>query len=164
MTLIAYVFPKLRTANNMVRKMSKNSRFRTPFDKQHGKRSQTLLKSARQHLDHIYCSLWKKLSWKKHLLVICKILRKKQKLLWKSFFLHFWNQAQFLNILKKKMTLIIYLFPELRTANNVVRWQTIPNTLEICTVAPLPYLLISVKEIELGKFSLSVMQNLKTVC
>ena len=164
MTLIAYVFQKLRTANNMVRKMSKNSRFRTPFDKQHGKRSQTLLKSARQHLDHIYCSLWKKLSWKKHLLVICKILRKKQKLLWKSFFLHFWNQAQFLNILKKKMTLIIYLFPELRTANNVVRWQTIPNTLEICTVAPLPYLLISVKEIELGKFSLSVMQSLKTVC
>ena len=151
MTLIAYVFPKLRTANNMVRKMSKNSRFRTPFDKQHGKRSQTLLKSARQHLDHIYCSLWKKLSWKKHLLVICKILRKKQKLLWKCFFLHFWNQAQFLNILKKKMTLII-------------RWQTIPNTLEICTVAPLPYLLISVKEIELGKFSLSVMQSLKTVC
>ena len=62
------------------------------------------------------------------------------------------------------MTLIIYLFPELRTANNVVRWQTIPNTLEICTVAPLPYLLISVKEIELGKFSLSVMQSLKTVC
>ena len=45
------------------------------------------------------------------------------------------------------MTLIIYLFPELRTANNVVRWQTIPNTLEICTVAPLPYLLISVKEL-----------------
>ena len=74
MTLIAYVFPKLRIAKDMVREMSKKSRFKRPFDKQHGKRSQTLLKSPWQHLYHIYWSLYTILSWKKWLLVICKIL------------------------------------------------------------------------------------------
>ena len=54
MTLIAYVFPKLQTAKDVVREVSKKSCFRRPFNKLHGKRSQTLLKSARQHLDHIY--------------------------------------------------------------------------------------------------------------
>ena len=54
--------------------MSKNYRFQTPFDKEHGKRFQTILKSARQHLFHIYWSLWRKLSFKKSLLLICKIL------------------------------------------------------------------------------------------
>ena len=39
---------------NAVRKMSKNSRFRLLLDKKHGKRSQTLLKSASQHLYHIH--------------------------------------------------------------------------------------------------------------
>ena len=39
MPLIAYAFPKLKTVKNVVRQMSKNSRFRRPFDKQHGKRS-----------------------------------------------------------------------------------------------------------------------------
>ena len=102
MNLIAYVFPKLRTANNMVRQMSKNSCFRTPFGKQHGKRLQTLLKSARQHLYHIYCSLGRKLSWKKYLLVICKILRKKQKFLWKSFFLHFLKSSLIFEQFEKK--------------------------------------------------------------
>ena len=53
MILIAYAFPKLRTAKKVVRQMSKKSRFRRPFDK-HGKRSQTLLKSERQHLYHFY--------------------------------------------------------------------------------------------------------------
>ena len=32
MSLIADIFRKLRSANNMVRKMSKNPRLRTPFD------------------------------------------------------------------------------------------------------------------------------------
>ena len=48
------VFPKLRTEKDLVKQMSKNSLFRRNFDKQHGKRSQTLLKSARKHLYHIY--------------------------------------------------------------------------------------------------------------
>ena len=42
-TLIAYVFPKLQTAEKVVKQMSQKPRFRTPFDKQHGKRFQTLL-------------------------------------------------------------------------------------------------------------------------
>ena len=45
-----------------------------PFNKWHGKRSQTLLKSPRQHLFHIYWSTWTELSLKKSVLVIFKIL------------------------------------------------------------------------------------------
>ena len=54
--------------------MSKNSRFRGQFDKQHGKRSQELLKSASQHLDQIHRSLPRKLSWKESLLLTWQIL------------------------------------------------------------------------------------------
>ena len=50
MTLIGDVFLKLRTPKNVVRSMSKKSRFRRPFEKQHGKLAQTLIKSERQHL------------------------------------------------------------------------------------------------------------------
>ena len=42
MTLIADFFPKLRTPENVARYMSKKSRFKGPFDRQHGKRIQTL--------------------------------------------------------------------------------------------------------------------------
>ena len=55
--------------------MSKRSCFWTPFNKQHGKRDQTLLKSEWYHLYHICWSLWRQLSWKKYLLVISKFLR-----------------------------------------------------------------------------------------
>ena len=54
MTLIAYLFPKLRTAEDVARYMSKMSRFKGPFDRQHGKRVQTLLRSGTQHCYHIY--------------------------------------------------------------------------------------------------------------
>ena len=53
MTLIADLFPKLRTPENVVRYMSKKSRFKGAFDRQRGKRVQTLLGSARQHRYHI---------------------------------------------------------------------------------------------------------------
>ena len=53
MTLIADLFLKLRTPENVVRYMSKKSRFKGPFDRQHGKRVQTLLRSERQHRYHI---------------------------------------------------------------------------------------------------------------
>ena len=53
MTLIADFFPKLRTPENVVRYMSKKSRLKGPFDRQHGKRVQTLLRSERQHGYHI---------------------------------------------------------------------------------------------------------------
>ena len=42
MTFIADLFPKLRTAKNVVRYLSKKSRFKGPFDMQHGKRVETL--------------------------------------------------------------------------------------------------------------------------
>ena len=37
MRLIAYVFPKLPTSRNLLRQMSKSSRFREPVDRRHGK-------------------------------------------------------------------------------------------------------------------------------
>ena len=75
MTVIAEVFPKLRTPKNLVRSMPKKSSFKGSFGKQHGKRAQTLLKCQGQLLYHIYWSLWRQLSYKKSLLVICKIWR-----------------------------------------------------------------------------------------
>ena len=71
-TLIANVSPKLRTPKNVTRTMSKKSRFGGSLEKQHRKR---YLKFERQHLYHIYWSMWRKLTYKKSLLVICNILR-----------------------------------------------------------------------------------------
>ena len=75
MTVIADVFPKFRTLKNMVTSMSKKSRFKGSFGKQHGKRAQTLLKFAWQYLYDNYWLLWRQLCYKKSLLVICKISR-----------------------------------------------------------------------------------------
>ena len=75
MSLIPDVFPNLRTPKNLVRSMSKKSRFKGSFGKQHDKRAQTLLKFSWQHLNHINWWLWKQLSYSKCLLVICKISR-----------------------------------------------------------------------------------------
>ena len=73
MTLIADVFPKLRTPKNIVRSMPKMSRFRGSVEKQHGKWAQTLFKVGGQLLYHIYWSLQRQLSYKKSLLQIWKI-------------------------------------------------------------------------------------------
>ena len=53
MTLVAYLFPKLRTPKNVVRYMSKKSRFKVPFERQIGKRVQKRLRSEPQHRYHI---------------------------------------------------------------------------------------------------------------
>ena len=53
MTLRADLFPKLRTPKNVVRYMSKKSRFKVPFDRQHGKRVISLLRSETEHRHHI---------------------------------------------------------------------------------------------------------------
>ena len=148
MTLIAEVFPKLRSPKNKVRSMSIKSRFKGSFKKQHGKCAQTLLKFAWQNLYHIYWSLWRQLIFKKSLLVISKISRqfpnrlsgdgkyslfkrgnltqpiqmqvsrKQKKFL--IFFLHFWNLLLILNIFKNKMTLLPEAFPKLRTPKKMV--------------------------------------------
>ena len=47
---------------------------REAFNKQHGKRAQTLSKSRPHHLYHIHSSLPSQLSWKKLLLYTLKIL------------------------------------------------------------------------------------------
>ena len=75
MTLIAYLFLRLSPAKNVVRYMSKKSRFRLPFQKQHGKRVSTLSKFERQNLYHIYWSTRTHFSCRKSLLGICKSLR-----------------------------------------------------------------------------------------
>ena len=123
--------------------MSKKSSFRRPFEKQHGKCGVGLLKSASQHLYHIHWSLARKLSLKKSLLSTCKVsgcllthclsmrsflflierieryqfrwnyLRNKK--LFLIALLHFWNLAKILNVWKKKMTLLAFVFPKLRT-------------------------------------------------
>ena len=54
MTLIADFFPKLRTPENVVSFKSKKSRFKGPFDRQHGKLVQTLFRSGKQHCYHIH--------------------------------------------------------------------------------------------------------------
>ena len=54
--------------------MSKKSRFREPFYKQHGKGDQTLLKPEPHHLYHIYWWLLGHWWLKKSLKLICKIL------------------------------------------------------------------------------------------
>ena len=75
MTLIAYLFLRLRPAKNVVRLMCKESRFRLPFKKENGKRVSTLFKFQRQHLYHIYWSTRKQFSCKNSILVIWKSLR-----------------------------------------------------------------------------------------
>ena len=54
--------------------MSKKPHLREPFDKQHGKHVQELLKSTSQHLYHIHSSRPGQLSLKKSLLLTCQIL------------------------------------------------------------------------------------------
>ena len=123
--------------------MSKKSCFRGPFDKQHGKRAQALLKSASQHLYHIHWSLPNQFRWKTSLLLTCQILgllvntlaadekypvlnrdnltipiqmqlSQKQKI-FSQFFAAFLKSRLILNILKKTMSLTAFVFPKLRT-------------------------------------------------
>ena len=54
MTLIRDVFLNLRTPKDMLRYISKQSPLRGRFENLQSKRAETLLKSERQHLYHIY--------------------------------------------------------------------------------------------------------------
>ena len=57
MTLTTDVFLELRTAKDVVRKMFKKPCLRTSFESQRAKKSETLLKSARQHFIIFFLSL-----------------------------------------------------------------------------------------------------------
>ena len=69
-----FCFSEFTDSENVVRKMSIKSRFRRPFEKQHGKRAKALPKSISQHLYHIHWWLSSQLSWNRSLLLTCKIL------------------------------------------------------------------------------------------
>ena len=73
MSLIADAFFNIRTPKYVVKEMSKKSRFGGAFDKWHGKWVETLLKSERQQLRHIYWSLWRILQLKRSLWLLCKV-------------------------------------------------------------------------------------------
>ena len=75
MTLLAYLFLRLRPAKNVVRYMCKKSRFRLPFQKEHGKLVSTLFKFEWQHLYDFCWASGRQFSCKKSLLVRCKSLR-----------------------------------------------------------------------------------------
>ena len=151
MTLISYLFLRLRTAKNVLRYICKKSRFTLPFQKEYGKRVSTLFKFEREHLHHIYWSAGRQCSCKNSLLDIWKSLRLfvntmstvhkcflpdrdnlmqpiqmefTQKLKnFCSFILHFRNLGYILDIFRKKMTPIAYLFLRLRPAKSVVRYM-----------------------------------------
>ena len=128
--------------------MSKESFLRWPIDRQHGKRSETLIQSQRQYLYHIHRSLWNQLSWKKWLLVTWNVLRpfvntltaddkysalsrnnslqtiqinwsEKQKT-FSHFLRAFLKSTSNFEDFQKEMTLIAYGFPKLQTPKDVV--------------------------------------------
>ena len=56
--VIANVLPELQTVKDLVRPLSKKRHFRTSFNIQHVKVSQTLVKYAWQNFYHIFSSPW----------------------------------------------------------------------------------------------------------
>ena len=74
MIVTTNVFPEFKTGKDLVREVSKKRRFRTPFDNQHVKGSQTPVESVRQHFYYKSPSLLAKLVWKMSVLDICEIL------------------------------------------------------------------------------------------
>ena len=75
MTRIADLFPKLRSPKNKIRSMSIKTCLKGSFKKQHGQCAQIFLIFALQNLYHLYWLLWRQLTFKKFLLVICQIWR-----------------------------------------------------------------------------------------
>ena len=123
--------------------------FYRPFEEQHGKRDQTLLKSDQHHLYYIFCSLRRQLSWRKSLLVTCKLLAmfvnilttddkysllnrdnlrqpiqmqlsQKEKTFF-QFFYAIWKSRLNFEQFQKNMTIIADAFPKLRTPKNMVK-------------------------------------------
>ena len=128
----------------MVRTFTKKHIFRTSFENQHVKGSQTLVKSSWQDFYHIFQSLWGRMILKisppsrfqitgvfvnTHGLPttsilfwsvgICRSLLKcnylDKKKYFLSFFFHSWKLHQILNIFKKTEILIANVFPKLTT-------------------------------------------------
>ena len=64
MMVIANVFRRVQTVKDLVRPLSTKCCFRTCFDSQHVKGSQTLVKSAWELFSHIFSLVWAKMIWK----------------------------------------------------------------------------------------------------
>ena len=164
------------------------------------------LKSERQHLYHIYWSLWRIVELKKSLWLTCKVwglcfnpltvddkysllnrgnllqhfqmhLSEKRKIFIEFFFTFSKLRFNFEHF-QKNMSLIADAFFNIRTPKYVVREMSKMSrfggafekwhgkqveTLEIWTTAPLPYLLIPLKNSRVEKVSLTDMQSLRTV-
>ena len=62
--VIANVFPKLATVQDLVTPLTIQRRLKISFYSQQVKRFQTLVKSSWEHFDHIFWSLWGEMIWK----------------------------------------------------------------------------------------------------
>ena len=69
-----FFISEITDCENVVRSMSKKSRLKGPFDMQHGKHVEPILKVAWHSLYHIHWSLPSQLSWKKYVFLTCEIL------------------------------------------------------------------------------------------
>ena len=135
-------------SEKLVRKISKKLRLRETFNKQHGKWAKELLKSASQHLYQIHSSLPSQLSWKTFLLLTWQILAllvntlaaderypvlnsdnltisieiqlSQKKKTFSQFFARFLKSSINLNISKKRLPFINFVFPKLRSPK---RWS-----------------------------------------
>ena len=62
--VIANVFPKLASVQDLVTPLTIQRRLKTSFESQHVKRFQTLVKSSWEQFYHIFWSLWGEIIWK----------------------------------------------------------------------------------------------------
>ena len=146
MIVIADVFPKLRAAKNLLRSISKKTRFREPFERQNGKGTSSLLKFERQHLHQIYWSMWRQLTYKKSLLVIYKIFR--------MFVNTLSADGQYSVLNRQNLTQPIQM--------QLSGKQKFFSEHFCAFLKPSPDLLINVKAFELKKVSVIEIQNLQT--
>ena len=69
MTLTAYIFPKLRSAKDLLTTLSKRRCVRRPVDRQHVKWYKKLVKSTQETFYYIFLLLRGKLTWKMSFLI-----------------------------------------------------------------------------------------------
>ena len=74
MIVIANVFPKLETVNILLRPLFKKRLFRTRFDREQVKASETLAKSPWERFCHVFSSFSGKLIWKMSSIVWGEVL------------------------------------------------------------------------------------------
>ena len=142
----------------MVTTLTIQRRLKTPFDSQHAKWFQTLVKSSWEHFYHVFSSLWGEIIWKispwlkfeiigfllTHGLLIASILFRivrichslfkssylKKKKHFLGFLFHWWNLHQILNNFKKKNIVIANVFSKLATLQGLVTPLTIQRRLK----------------------------------